>query len=84
VVKACNNKISGEPFAVKIVKKQGLSDADEDGLRTEVRILKSLDSPYIIKCIDFFEDKFYYYVVMEYLEGLLIFTIYLVLFAGNK
>lgn len=69
VVRLCTNKKSNKKFAVKIVERTGLPITDEEALRTEVRILKMMDSPYIVKCIDFFEDDKTFYVVMEFLEG---------------
>jgi calcium/calmodulin-dependent protein kinase I len=69
VVRLCTNKKNNRKFAVKIVERTGLPISDEEALRTEVRILKMMDSPHIVKCIDFFEDDKTFYVVMEFLEG---------------
>ena len=58
-----------ERVAVKIIKRTNLPVEDEIALRQEVEILTSLHHPNIVKCIDFFEEDKFFYVVMECLEG---------------
>jgi serine/threonine protein kinase len=54
---------------VKIVHKQPDKPKDDELLRQEVSILRSLDHPNIVKCYDFYEDDKDFYVVMEKLDG---------------
>ena len=49
VVKMCQNLTSKVNFAVKIVNKASLQDDDAASLLVEIKILKSLDHPNIIK-----------------------------------
>ena len=49
--------------------KKGLSSQDEQALRSEVEILRSINCPHVVKCVDFFEEENTFYVVLEYLAG---------------
>uniref|UniRef100_A0A7S2XV40 non-specific serine/threonine protein kinase n=1 Tax=Fibrocapsa japonica TaxID=94617 RepID=A0A7S2XV40_9STRA len=63
------SKLNGERFAVKIVKRMDLPPDDEEALIEEVTILKHVDHPNIIKLYEFFEEKHFYYLVIELMEG---------------
>jgi calcium-dependent protein kinase len=54
---------------VKIIKKANITPTDIDSIKTEVALLKKLDSPSIVKYYESYEDEKYLYVVMEYCEG---------------
>lgn len=69
VVRRCVHKFSGSQFAVKIVSRQFLDAEAEEALIAEADILHNLDSPYIIKIVDFFEEEQFFYLVEEYVEG---------------
>ena len=43
---------SGEPFVVKILHDSGKNSIKELNFKKEINLLKSLNSQYIIKCID--------------------------------
>lgn len=60
---------TGQKVAVKVVNKQPDKPKQDDNLRKEVEILRSLDHPNIVGCLDFFEDKKRFHVVMEFLQG---------------
>jgi calcium/calmodulin-dependent protein kinase I len=49
--------------------KEGLSAGDERLLRREVEILRSIDSEYVVKCVDYMEDDINIYVVLEIMAG---------------
>lgn len=55
--------------AVKIIKKKALAEDERKKLKNEAEILKQLDHPNIIKLYEIFEDKKYYYIIMEFLTG---------------
>ena len=55
--------------AVKILTKNQMSDDDVRTLIKEVKILKSLDHPSIMKIYDFFEDRKRYYLVIDHCKG---------------
>lgn len=65
----CINVTTRELYACKIVPKSGLSQQDEEALRSEVEILTLINSPHVAKCVDFFDEEKTFYVVLEYLEG---------------
>ena len=55
-------------YVMKIMSKREINDDDmKDQIETEIHILKELDHPNVVKMVDFFEDKKYLYVVMEYM-----------------
>lgn len=69
VVKLAVNRKTGQKVAVKCIDRQGLPEDDENSLRQEVAIMKSLDHENIVQFIDFFEEEKFFYVVLEFLEG---------------
>ena len=56
-------------FAIKTLKKEGISNYEFDLLRSELDILSNLDHPNIVKYFGEFEDEYYVHIVMEYLKG---------------
>jgi serine/threonine protein kinase len=64
----CRHKFWKKNFAVKVVKRDGMSATDEAVLH-EVAVMKALDHPNIVKVIDFYEEDSHYYIVMELLAG---------------
>jgi len=60
-----------QPRAVKIIQHDG-KEGEWSSLamfKTEVGLLQTIDSSYIIKYYDFYEDVFFLYVVMEKCDG---------------
>ncbi|CAK0900456.1 unnamed protein product [Prorocentrum cordatum] len=61
------DKATGARYAVKCVpKRRGLDLAI---LQREIRIMKLLDHPNVVKLFETYEDKLYYYLVMERCQG---------------
>lgn len=62
-------KLTNEVRAMKIISKQniifGVKEAD---ILNEIKILKSLDHPNIIKIYEFFKDESFYYIISEFCE----------------
>ena len=56
-------------YAVKTLKKDGISKPLFDCFKLEVNILRGLDHPNIVKYYETFEDEHYLHIVMEYLQG---------------
>ena len=54
--------------AIKVISKKKLGD-DIDQLLDEIKILKKIDHPNIIKYMETYENKKYMYIVMEYCPG---------------
>ncbi|CAM9183967.1 unnamed protein product, partial [Ectocarpus fasciculatus] len=69
VVRSCTEKATGNQVATKIVQRTGVSAEDISDLRREVEILRTINSPYVTQCYDFFEDDAQFHVVLEYLAG---------------
>lgn len=56
-------------YAIKTIKKEGISAYLRDCIIEEVNILRDLDHPNIIKYYETYEDDYYINIVMEYLSG---------------
>lgn len=65
----CTHKITKDTFAVKVIDKSKLDFETEAAFRKEVDMLEKLQSPYIIKCHEFFEDETTFYLVEEFADG---------------
>jgi calcium-dependent protein kinase len=65
----CVHRELGVQRAVKILKLGMMDEDQKKALKTEVRILQSLDHPNIVKLYEFFEDKKRYYIVTEICKG---------------
>ena len=66
-----NTEDKGNPLALKRIKKDDIIN-DKDKLHrilTEIKIHRSLNSPYICKFEHSFEDKYYIYILMEYCKN---------------
>jgi calcium-dependent protein kinase len=66
-VKKVKYKASGEIRAVKIIDKQYC--IEKDSMISEIKVLKELDHPNILKLFEFYQDSQYYYLVTEYCAG---------------
>ena len=60
---------SGQKYAIKCIKREGLTPEDIEALTAEVTILKQMDHPNIMILYDFFTEEKYYYLVTEYMAG---------------
>jgi calcium/calmodulin-dependent protein kinase I len=60
---------TGVNAAVKVNEKKSMSEDDIKTVNEEVRIMRMLQHPNIVKFIDVFDEKEHIYVVIEYLEG---------------
>jgi serine/threonine protein kinase len=62
-------KRGGHPVAVKRITKRKLKQADVDAIFAESAILRRVDHPHIIRMYDFMEDKNYFYIITELMQG---------------
>lgn len=69
VVREALHKETHQKFAIKCIKKDGLTEEDIEALTTEVAILKQMNHPNIMNLHDFYTEAHYYYLVTEYMEG---------------
>ncbi|KAI2514214.1 serine/threonine kinase [Fragilaria crotonensis] len=65
----CVHKETQQVFAVKIINREGLKPSDDEAVMNEVAILQSLANRHVVQLLDFFEEKDYFYMVMEYMRG---------------
>uniref|UniRef100_K3WM37 Protein kinase domain-containing protein n=1 Tax=Globisporangium ultimum (strain ATCC 200006 / CBS 805.95 / DAOM BR144) TaxID=431595 RepID=K3WM37_GLOUD len=69
VVRDAIHKPTGQKYAIKCIKREGLSAEDIEALTTEVAILKQMNHPNIMILHDFFSEEKYYYLVTEFMAG---------------
>ena len=62
-------RATGEKVAVKVFVRSKLTPKDMEQLQGEVRVLKVLDHPHVIRMHDFCMDAANFYIVTEFLEG---------------
>lgn len=68
-VRICHNRDTEEKRAVKIFKKFKTNDQEDIESKSEIKILKYLDHPSIIRVFEYFEDSRRVYMLMEYCSG---------------
>ncbi|XP_073532717.1 serine/threonine-protein kinase DCLK3 [Phyllobates terribilis] len=68
VVKECRLRKTNQEFAMKIIDKAKLA-GKEDIIENEVRIIKLLSHPNIVKLLHDFETDHEIYLIMEYIKG---------------
>lgn len=68
-VKKVVHKLTGDVRAMKIIKRDNVDDQYLKTLNNEIRILKMLDHPNIVKLYEIYEDPKNIYMITEYLEG---------------
>lgn len=63
-------KTSGDYFAMKIIDKETTTEnSQENFIRSEVTIMRNLDSDYVVKLYYSFQNDRYLFFVMEYMNG---------------
>jgi len=55
--------------AIKIIARRHAEKEQEEVLMNEVSIIRSLDHPQIMKVLEFYKDKNFFYIVSEYCGG---------------
>ncbi|KAJ0399737.1 hypothetical protein P43SY_009318 [Pythium insidiosum] len=69
VVREATHKQTGAKYAVKCIKRDGLSDDDIAALTIEVQILQQMQHPHIMALYDVFTEATHYYLVTELVGG---------------
>lgn len=69
VVKEGISKTNDSKVAVKILTRAKMDAEHEKSLRYEVDLMSALNHPNIVRFFDFYEEKEYFYVVMEIITG---------------
>jgi calcium-dependent protein kinase len=65
----CIHKETGNIRACKKIPKKEMKSQDMSKVWTEMKILKQLDHPNIIKTYEYFQDELHFYIVTDYCEG---------------
>jgi calcium-dependent protein kinase len=60
---------TNEMRAIKIIYKNECSADDQESIFREIKILKQLDHPYIVKVFEYFSDEKFIFIVMELVQG---------------
>jgi serine/threonine protein kinase len=60
------HKATGYSRAVKVMDKTTFEEEDKDRFLSEIKILRMMDHPNIVKLYEIFQDKRRYYLVTEY------------------
>lgn len=68
-VKLAKHMTTGRQVAIKVIDRMQLSPSGIQKLFREVRIMKALDHPNIVKLFEVIETERYLYLVMEYASG---------------
>ncbi|KAJ5068269.1 protein kinase [Anaeramoeba ignava] len=70
-VKLAKHIFTNEKVAIKIISKKTLilDPAARIRFKREIKILKLIDHPFIIKLLEVIEDKNYFYIITEFAEG---------------
>ena len=69
-VKLALHKITNEEVAIKILEKAKIKNKkDLERIDKEIKYMKMLNHPNIVKIYEIFEDKDNYYISMEYVSG---------------
>merc|ERR1711878_165288 len=67
-VRLAESKESKELYAIKVIDKKALK-GKEDSLENEIRVLRRLDHPNVVKLLEAYESKASVYLVMELVTG---------------
>ena len=69
-VKMCVHRVTGVARAVKIMSKErfGRGTLSEDWFFKQIEIISQIDHPCFIRVHEYFEDRDYFYLVMDYHE----------------
>lgn len=65
----CEQKETGDIYAVKIIKREGLKASDDEAVMNEVSVVRSLKHDNIVNFVDFYEEPDYFFLVMELMTG---------------
>lgn len=62
----CVQKSTQLTRAVKVMEKSAIDESEKERFSAEIKILKIMDHPNIVRLYEVFEDEKRYYLVTEY------------------
>lgn len=67
----CQHKVTKEFFAAKVIKRAKLTPDDDEAVLNEVTVMQSMGrhGTFIVQLCDFYEEKDYFFMVMEFMSG---------------
>ena len=68
-VRKCINRKTKVIRAVKLIRKDAMTKEEEKNFQDEIKILKQLDHPNILKLYEIYTDEKRYYIVTELCKG---------------
>ncbi|CAD8157767.1 unnamed protein product [Paramecium octaurelia] len=68
IVYQCQDKLTKETYALKIINKQQISQNQVEAIKHEVDIMKLINHPYIVRLVESFENRSHIYLVTELIK----------------
>ncbi|KAM0027440.1 putative protein kinase CAMK-AMPK family [Helianthus debilis subsp. tardiflorus] len=68
-VKVAQHVLTGIKVAIKILDRQSINDSDGERVRREIKIMRLLSHPHIVRLYEVIETQSTIYVVMEYMNS---------------
>lgn len=68
-VYSCTDKLTGVPYAVKIIRKNHRNRKQKRFIDRERAIMTTVNHPHIVRTVDIFEDDTRLVIVSEYMKG---------------
>ena len=65
----CTNRLDGKQYAMKVIKKQALSESQVARLRIEIAIMQAVNHPHVMHMYDLLESDFRYMLIMDFIDG---------------
>ena len=75
-VRKAESKKTKQIRAIKMVNKKKISENEENLIKNEINLLMKIDHPHVVKIYEFFETDGYIHIVMEFVKGIELSTIW--------
>ena len=62
-------KVSGMERCIKVTRKKNLGVSESEAIFEEVKILRDIDHPHIMKVYEYYQNSSYIYIISEFLAG---------------
>ncbi len=68
-VRMVMDKVTNDVRAMKVIPKSTCAGVNSSAITNEIKVLKTLDHPSILKIYEFYQDEINYYLITEYCSG---------------